>query len=169
MVWVGGGGVGAARRGCQNVAKSFHLDVCPHCNNWFVFVLSREYTNMASGLERHASVWLTKHCSIHQALHRSLRLCLSLQPPSGCAHLTGRDATLHHMLLLISPTRFSPMDSSGPSLLTCVLWTSSVQTRVNFILNSSRDPKVSKDSKCVRLNYREMCIKWLTRHLEFRI
>lgn len=61
----------AGRRSCQNVAKSFH-------NNWFVFVLRREYTNMASGLERHVSVWLTKHCSTHRALHRPLSRCVSV-------------------------------------------------------------------------------------------
>lgn len=60
---------------------------------------------------------------------------LGLQLPTGCARLTGPDATPHHTpqpsytLLLISPTRFCPVDSTaGPSLLTCVMQTGRVQT-----------------------------------------
>lgn len=157
-------GVYAGRRSCQNVAMSFYLDVCPHCNNWFVFVLRREYTNMAIGLERHVSVWLTKHCSVHWALHRSSSLCLSLQLPSGCAHLIEPDATLptHATAQLHASIDFFhpllPHGLFGKSIITSIVWTSSCSNPDNFVLNSSQDPKVSNDFLCARLKYREMCM-----------
>lgn len=46
------GGWGAPRRGCQSAPKSFNLDVCPHCDNWFGFVLSERVQNVARGRER---------------------------------------------------------------------------------------------------------------------
>lgn len=53
----------------------FYLDVCPHCYNWFVFVLRREYTNTS---ERPGEAWRGvllsdyQNCSVLRALHRPL-------------------------------------------------------------------------------------------------
>lgn len=65
--------------------------------------------------------------------------------------MRGPDATLHlmlqlsYMLILISPTRFYPMDSlAGPSLVTHIMWTRGAQT-VRTISHSSQDPTFSKD------------------------
>lgn len=38
-------------------------------------------------------------------------------------------------------------------------WVSHCKLKQNFILNSSEDPEVSKDTKYVRLDVGEMCIK----------
>lgn len=93
-----GAGDELGEKAVRNVAESFNLDVCPHCNNWFVFVLRRvSVQNMARGLERHVSVWLTKHCSI---LSVRETLSLRLQRPSGCAQTRGPDATLILLLQL---------------------------------------------------------------------
>lgn len=71
--------VEAWRWGCQNVAKSFYLDVCPHGKR-----RRREHANMESGLQRHVPFLLYK------ALQLSAT-SLSLHLPSRCAHLTGPD------------------------------------------------------------------------------
>lgn len=70
---------------------------------------------------------------------------------SGCAQMRGPDATLHlmlqlsYMLILISPTRFYPMDPlAGASLVTHIMWTRGAQT-FRTISHSSRDPSFSKD------------------------
>lgn len=47
----------------------FYLDVCPHCSNWFVFILRCEYTNMASGLERHPPSTSQTRLSLPLSLH----------------------------------------------------------------------------------------------------
>lgn len=113
----------------------FYLDVCPHCYNWFVFVLRREYTNTSERPGEASFCLIIKTAAFCEHFTDLSLPGLGLQLPTGCARLTGPDATPHHTpqpsytLLLISPTRFCPVDSTaGPSLLTCIMQTGRVQT-----------------------------------------
>lgn len=54
-------------------------------------------------------------------------------------------------------------------ILACAVTLKHCTISQDFMLNSSRDPKVLKDTEYVRLNFCEMCTEWCTRRLDISI